>query len=119
MKRFPLFFLLLLLIGLSGCGRTVAGIGIPANQEFILGEGRHGSYKATLKNKSTTDVMVSVRDKDTKEQTQGFGLSGTATVRIGANEVVHLINESDQAIEVKATLSRSKVEGMRYQTIKK
>ncbi len=110
--RFPL--LLLIAVALSACGRTVAGIGISANQEFVLGEGRHPAYQARLNNKDTVAVQVSVRNKKTKVQTQGFDLAGTATVYVAADEEVHLINNSDQEVQVKATLNRKNIQGMRY-----
>ena len=113
-----LFFLLFFTIQLTSCTKAIAGVGIPAHQEFILGEYTNRSYKAILKNQGPTDVTVSVRDKSTGEQTQGFDLAGSATVHISANEEVHLINNSDEEAQVKVTLN-AKVQGMSYKALEK
>ncbi|MEM8586148.1 MAG: hypothetical protein AAGF87_17880 [Bacteroidota bacterium] len=109
----------LIMISLANCSRSVAGVFIPANQEFILGEDSDYAYRANLKNESTFDIRVSVRDKETGEQTQGFGLAGNGKtdVYISRNEEVHLINETDREGKVTVSLSRN-VEGMRYEEVK-
>ncbi len=113
-----LFCFLFFATQLTSCAKAVAGVGIPAQQEFILGEYSNRSYKAVLKNQGTTDVTVSVRDKSTGEQTQGFGLAGSATVHISANEEVHLINNSDREAQVKVKLNAN-VQGMGYKALQK
>lgn len=93
-----------------------ANVTIPANQEFVLGEFQNSSYKAKLKNASNALIEISVVDKETNEQTQGFGLDGKgeATVSISKNEKVLLKNPNDEEVLVRVTLNKN-VEGMRYQ----
>ena len=95
-----------------------ANVTIPAGQEFVLGEYQESSYKAKLNNASNKSMQVSVVDKETNEQTQGFGLDGKgeATVYVSANEIVLLKNPNDKKILVKVKLSKT-VEGMRYREI--
>lgn len=112
-----LFSFLSFMSVLNSCAKAVAGVGIPPRQEFILGEYNNGSYRATLNNQGRTDVTVSVRDKNTGEQTQGFGLAGKVIVYISANEEVHLINDTDRKAQVQVKLNKN-VQGMNYKSIK-
>ena len=93
-----------------------ANVTIPANQEFVLGEYQNSSYKAKLNNTSDKLMEISVVNKESNEQTQGFGLDGKgqATVYIGKDEKVLLKNPNDEEITVKVKLSKNG-EGMRYQ----
>lgn len=104
-------------IMLTSCGAFRSTVTIPAQQEFVLGE-RAGNYKAELKNLSDETVDVVVLDKETKEQTQGFGLAanGKTKVSISKNEVVLLKNKTDKDLQVRAKFNKG-VEGMRYQAV--
>lgn len=95
-----------------------ANVTIPAQQEFVLGEYQKSSFKAKLNNTSNKMMEVSVVDKETNEQTQGFGLDGkaSATVNISENEKVVLKNPNDEDITVKVKMSKT-VKGMSYQEI--
>ncbi|MEL6667409.1 MAG: hypothetical protein AAFP08_00470 [Bacteroidota bacterium] len=118
MRTLYILIAALLMLVLANCSRSTAGVFIPANQEFILGEDSDYAYRARLKNESTFNIRVSVRDKVTGEQTQGFGLAGNGQtdVYISKDEEVHLINETETEGKVTVTLSRN-VEGMRYEEV--
>ena len=95
-----------------------ANVTIPAQQEFVLGEYQNTSYKAKLNNTSNKMMEVSVVDKETGKQTQGFGLDGKGrvSVYIRKNEKVLLKNPNDKEILVRVKMSKT-VEGMRYQEL--
>ncbi|KGE88327.1 MAG: S41 family peptidase [Phaeodactylibacter xiamenensis] len=105
----------LLTIALSACA-SYSTIGIPAGEEFVLGEQENSSFRAELKNLSSATLNVRTIDKITGEQTQGFTLPGRGQtqLRAGRRETVLLSNPTTRAVKVKARLSKS-VEGMRYQ----
>ena len=112
------FFFLLLSLTWGMPNSNNANVTIPAQQEFVLGEYQQSSYKAKLNNTSGKAMKVSVVDKETNKQTQGFGLEGKgeATVYVNKNEIVLLKNPNDKEITVKVKLSKT-VSGMRYQEI--
>lgn len=118
MRTYVIVAIALIATALSSCSRSTAGVYIEPNQEFILGEDTKQAFKATLKNDSTFDIKVSVRDTETGEQTQGFGLAGNGKVDvyISRNEEVHLINEADAEGKVTVHLNKT-VQGMRYEGI--
>lgn len=111
--------IILIAIVLSGCA-SYSTIGIPAGEEFVLGEQENSSFRAELKNLSTETINVRAVDKTTGEQTQGFGLAGKGQTKLGVSrkETVILSNPTTKAVKVRAKLSRS-VEGMRYQQMPK
>ena len=113
------FFSISLAIGLSSCGTNYATVGIPAQQEFVLGEQNDRNYRVELKNLSEETVKVKAIDKESGEQTQGFGLAakGKTTLYVDKTEKVILGNPTDEEVKVKAKLSKG-VEGMRYQPLK-
>lgn len=82
----------------------------------MLGEGEKSSFRAELKNLSSTTLNVRTIDKITGEQTQGFTLTGKGQtqLRAGRRETVLLSNPTTKDVKVRARLSKS-VEGMRYQ----
>jgi|GEM_PF-1722495 len=106
---------ILLAITLSSCA-SYSTIGIPAGEEFVLGERENSSFRAELKNLSSATLNVRTIDKITGEQTQGFTLTGKeqTQLRAGRRETVLLSNPTTKDVKVRARLSKS-VEGMRYQ----
>jgi hypothetical protein len=114
-----LFHISFAFICFTSCASNIAGVSIPARQEFVLGELANKNYRAELNNRGKQQIRIAVLDKDSKEQTQGFGLAagGKATVYISRPEEVHLMNESDTEGKVRVKLNKG-VEGMRYQDIK-
>ncbi len=78
---------------------------------LIVGEGTRDNYRAELKTYGD-DVRVSVRNRETLLQTQGFGLAGRETISIGPDEVIYLINEGNEKIKLGVRFSES-IEGAR------
>lgn len=115
-----IFIISILLLAFASCASNVAGVSIPARQEFILGELTDKHYRAQINNRGKQQIRVRVLDKKTQEQTQGFGLPGgnRATVNISRNEEIHLVNDSDTEGKARVTLNKG-VEGMRYGEVKR
>lgn len=113
-----LIFALALLLGLSSCSTSRAGITIPANQEFVLGEYEKSSFRVSLKNTSKLQVQVSAVEKNSGLQTQGFGLAGKGETKlyISRREMVVIKNPHDMDVLVKAKLNKG-VEGMGYRSL--
>lgn len=78
---------------------------IPAGQQLVVGEGSSTSYTATISNRGNKDIKVSIRDKKTGVQTQGFGLRGSDKVNIRRHENIYLVNNSPKDLKVKVTMS--------------
>lgn len=108
--------LLLIAVLSTACSTNNAVVGIPAQQEFVLGERADYNFRVQLKNLSDETVQIKAVSTETGKQTQGFDLAakGEAKVFIGKNEKVLLINQNDTEVKVKAKLNKG-VEGMRYQ----
>lgn len=76
---------------------------------WILGEGTSAHYSVLLK-RSGGGVKVSIRDRKTGVQTQGFGLGPAedgATVHIRPHEVIYLVNTSILPANVSAEFSQA------------
>ncbi|MFK8057132.1 MAG: hypothetical protein AB8F78_13495 [Saprospiraceae bacterium] len=83
--------------------RATATIG--KGEAFILGEGTSAKYSVDLKTMGGS-IKVSIRNRDTKEQTQGFGLgNGGETVYIRPYEVIYLLNSGSGPAIVSAAFS--------------
>jgi hypothetical protein len=111
-------FLILFVLPLVSCDENTANVTIPAGEEFVLGEQAATDYSAELTNLGEVEIKISVRSKESGEQTQGFGLpaGSDAEVNISTSERVYLLNDSEREAQVFVVLSES-VEGMRYQPI--
>ncbi|MEM0999426.1 MAG: hypothetical protein AAGN35_20380 [Bacteroidota bacterium] len=114
----PLLAALFLSTALTGCINSYANIGIPARQEFVLGEDNPFPYRVKLRNMSNKTVAVRAVHKKSGAITQSFGLAGRGetTLQVDGNEKVCLANAANREVVVRAELSRS-VRGMRYQEI--
>lgn len=79
---------------------------ILAGQELIIGEGTRTNYTAFI-SKQGGDIEVSIRDRRTQQQTQGFGLGNTGKVEvsIGPTEVIHLVNVGKKAAKTTVRFS--------------
>lgn len=108
----------LLIAGLGSCGSNIAGVTIPARQEFVLGEAEAQGFRAELRNRSMQQIEVQAVDKESGVQTQGFGLApgGVATVNISRSEKVLLKNPSGEDVLLRVKLNKA-VQGMGYQPI--
>ena len=82
-------------------------------EALVLGEGTQDSYSVDFTSLSGS-INVSVRDRKTGEQTQGFGLGRKATVYIRPNEVIYLLNAGSGRARVKAKFSAA-VRGARVE----
>lgn len=114
--RFLILFLPLLTAVFSGCATTSAGLSIPGNQTFVLGEAQTSDYRAKLDNHGNRDVTAQVIDKATGEviETVVVPAGGKASLRIAAaDQQIHLVNANPREANVKVTMSKN-VEGMRY-----
>lgn len=100
----------------SSCAQGSAGVTIPANQTFILGEYRTEGYRATMTNKSKRDVEVQLIDQANGNVVSTITLDGggKATVKVADGQSVHLINEHDRSVKVMVRSSVKGSEGMRY-----
>ena len=78
---------------------------LAAGETFVLGEGTEAEYSAKL-SRLLGDIEVSVRDRETGEQTQSFGLGRTATVYIRPYEVIYLVNAGSRSANVRAVFSQ-------------
>ena len=67
---------------------------IPGGYEFVVGEGTADNYSVKLINYGGKDITVSVRDKESGKQTQGFGLGiyGKVNINLRPNEQLHIEN---------------------------
>ncbi len=111
-------FACILIFGLSSCSTNFATIGIPPQEEFVLGEREDDNFKVQLKNLSNETIQVKAVNKKSGERTQGFGLAakGETSLYISSEEKVILANTNDKEVSVKAKLNKN-VEGMRYQPV--
>lgn len=123
MKNFKLAVLILLgftlaLSGLTSCIPIYSNIGIPAREEFVLGEGSDGNFNVELRNKSSKTVQIRTVNQKSGEVTQTVGLEGrdVATLKVGRNETVYLSNAARRSVTVQARISKT-VQGMRYQKL--
>ena len=76
---------------------------IPVGQQLVVGEGTSAVYNAKINARG--DIKVSVRDKETGAQTQGFGMRGTQRITVRKHEDVYLVNTSSEAVTVRMSLS--------------
>ena len=106
--------LLLLAAVLLGCAS--AGVTIPAQQTFILGEYKETGYTATLANDGKTTVRAQLVNKQSEVVSKEITIEpGTAQkVKVGADQRVHLVNANDRKALVNVRAKVAGVEGMRY-----
>ncbi|OAV43150.1 hypothetical protein [Lewinella sp. 4G2] len=81
---------------------------IPGGYEFVVGESSVTGYSAKLINYGGKDITVSVRDKATGDQTQGFGLGkyGKVNINLGPNEQLHVENREGRERRITLQLSK-------------
>lgn len=90
----------------AGPAQESLTVTIPAGQQLVVGEGSSTNYTATINNRGGKEVKVSIRDKKTGVQTQGFGLRGSDQVSIRRHENIYLVNYSKKELKVKVTMSK-------------
>jgi len=116
MRFLTSFFFFFLLFVSSSCAQGTAGVTIPANQTFILGEYRTEGYRAKMTNKSNREVAVQLVNQTdgTVAKTIQLEGKGKATVQVADGQSVHLINEHNRSVKVMVNSSVKGSEGMRY-----
>lgn len=90
--------------GASSAKKEVT-ITIPIGQQLVVGEGTSTSYSADLR--VTRQVKISIRDKQTGAQTQGFGLRGKERVNIRRHENIYVVNESNAPVKVTVKMTKA------------
>ena len=101
----------------AGPAQAKATATLGRDQQFVVGEGTSASYAADLNNLGAA-IEVSVRDRRTGEQTQGFGLgrAGKATVNVRPHEVLYLVHEGRGTTRVSVDFDRE-VSGARVEDL--
>lgn len=97
------------------CAQNTAGVTIPAQQKFILGEYMQDTYTAKMNNQGKQDITVTVVNKDSREVSETISLESGATTKLTVDPAyeVHLRNATNKKGFVFVKLSK-KVPGMRY-----
>lgn len=114
--RIQLLFFVVLFTALTAFGqRTSAGVEIPPQQTFLLGEYADYAYKAKLENKGSKVVIVELRNKADQSVISTVQLSPkqTESFQVAADQVVAMRNPHDRKAKVNAKMSTTVV-GMRY-----
>ncbi len=101
-----IFFTLSLLILIFGCKSLTSVTTIEANKSFLLGEGKHGSYNATIKNVGSDLIEVFLIDSKKIKNSLGLlKINQSATYQVPENSAVQFKNMSSSkngVIEIKA-----------------
>jgi hypothetical protein len=111
---FSILFFTLLSTGNYAQG--TAGLTIPANQTFVLGEYRTTSYRASVKNIGSQHVEVVLINRNTRVEAQRIQLeAGTRqSLKVPAEQILHLVNAGSIAAKLKVNSPVSGTEGMSY-----
>ncbi len=91
----------------AGPAQRAVSSDLPAGQELIIGEGSSLNYAAVVQLGPGEGIQVSVRDKRSGRQRQGFGLGapGKETVTVGPEEDLHVLNTGERTVRVTVALS--------------
>lgn len=89
----------------AGSAKEKVVVTIPVGQQLVIGEGTSASYTAELR--VTRQVKISIRDKETGAQTQGFGLRGKERVHVRRHENIYVVNESGAPVKVTVEMTKS------------
>jgi hypothetical protein len=110
---YTMFFVLLCT---SAYAQGTAGLTIPANQTFVLGEYRTTGYKASVTNKGNQKIAVVLIDRKTGEAVQRVEVEGGTrqSVQVPAAQVLHLVNSGNEAAELKVKSPVSGSQGMGF-----
>ncbi len=113
--RYLITLLLASTMFFTACAQNTAGVTIPAQQKFILGEYMNDTYTAKMKNQGKQNITVSVIDKTSREVTETIELESGASTNLTVEPAyeVHLRNGTNKKGFVFVKLSK-KVPGMRY-----
>ena len=64
-------------------------VSLAPGQRLVIGEGTSANYAVDIRTRGR-DITVSARDRESLEQTQGFGLNGRETINIRPHEILYL-----------------------------
>jgi len=87
----------------AGPAHESVKMAIPAGQQLVVGEGTTASYSAKIS--SNREISVSVRDKHTGQQTQGFGMRGVQRINVRRHEDIYLVNDGRKDATVSLRMS--------------
>lgn len=96
----------LLILGLIpmfySCTSQKSLLSIPDNQRIEIDYPNYKLFQATLTNRSSKDLKVSVLSKQNQEQIRGFGLEGRATaeVMVETENKLMLTNQNNSSLRV-------------------
>ncbi len=110
------FFLFSLLLLIAACSRSIAGLTIPPNQAFVLGEGMDSGYRVSLVNQGPQAVTVQLIDKASGVERSRLVLAikGREELYIDPAVRVRMINDTPREADVLVTMSKT-VAGMRME----
>ncbi|MGB3802377.1 MAG: hypothetical protein WA952_21325 [Lewinella sp.] len=116
MLRFLL--LSLLMFALLTCSKSIAGLTIPANQMFVLGEYMTSDYSATLTNEGKQAVSLQVISQSDGQVMRSLALlpGSTERVEVISGEQVQMMNAGGEEANILVVMSKG-VEGMRMQSM--
>jgi len=91
----------------AGTAQENAKATVKTGEALVLGEGTSEAYAAEI-SKIGGSIKVSIRDRRTNEQTQGFGLGSgrSETVNIRPYEVIYLVHDGGLPARVSVTFSK-------------
>jgi hypothetical protein len=106
-----------LLALLASCGTLHSVTSIEANQSFVLGQGRHGSYKAKVLNVGNQPVEIFIQAKDCAAKTSiGILKPGEKSMYpVKANSTVMLKNLGPSTAQMKLDVKGDTDLSMGYQ----
>ena len=100
------FFILSVLFILCACKSLTSVTSIEVNKSFVLGEGKHGSYSARIKNVGSDLIEVLIIDINKNSNSLGLlKVNQSATYQVLENNTVQFKNLSTSRngiIEIKA-----------------
>jgi len=83
-----------------------SNVGVPARQEFVLGDNGHGAFKVEAKNTGDVPVEVSERYRNgSSSEGQVLQPGEEAILRFAANSAAILRNDNDQDALVKVKIT--------------
>ncbi|TAD98954.1 MAG: hypothetical protein EAZ97_10065, partial [Bacteroidetes bacterium] len=87
---------------LTSCATLNSNTSIQPNENFILGNNKHGSFKVNLKNVSKQELQVYLAPIDGgKHSPQNVKPSQTINVKVDANTALFIVNKSSDTVSVK------------------
>ncbi len=108
----------LLVVGacLISCRTLNSTTYISPNKEFVLGQWKHGSYKAQLTNVDEADIEIVLTDMAGQRKSAGILYSGTSqNLKIPADKQVSFVNLGEETAAIRLKLVGDTRLSMGYQ----